>query len=180
MRGTMSTFKVCTFYGFLLDKEAVVLSKKNTFSHRIEFIGDSDICAFGNEGKVSSAKNMFGLKGRMENAYNGYACITARMFNAESHLLAWSGKGVHSNAADWGPNMPSLWKNVLAARDHRWDMNSWIPDVVVINLGVNDLFPPASSETEIVQAYTEFLEEVRKCKCLQERRGLIGMMIALS
>jgi hypothetical protein len=58
---------------------------------KMEFIGDSDTCGFGNEGKASSAKNLFGMKGRLENVYNGYACITARMFDAEEHVLAWSG-----------------------------------------------------------------------------------------
>ena len=57
----------------------------------MEFIGDSDTCGFGNEGKASSAKNLFGMKGRMENVYNSYACVTARMFGAEEHVLAWSG-----------------------------------------------------------------------------------------
>lgn len=60
-------------------------------SRRIEFIGDSATSAFGNEGKVSSSRNIFGMKGRMENVYNGFACITARMFDAEAHVLAWSG-----------------------------------------------------------------------------------------
>ncbi|DAZ95625.1 TPA: hypothetical protein N0F65_002254 [Lagenidium giganteum] len=161
MRGAMSTFKVCTFYGFIVEEDAVVLPCRSQYKHRIEFIGDSDTCAFGNEGKVSSSRNMFGLKGRMENVYNGYACITARMLNAEAHVLAWSGKGVHSNSADWGPNMPALWKNTLASRDGEWDMASWVPDAVVINLGGNDLFPPASSEAEIVDAYASLLEEVR-------------------
>jgi hypothetical protein len=111
MRGTMSTFKVrarantrhefesddamsqvCTFYGFIVDGMAEVLPVDDEPAKRkIEFIGDSDTCAFGNEGKASSAKNLFGLKGRMENAYNGYACVAARMLNAEAHVLAWSG-----------------------------------------------------------------------------------------
>lgn len=72
-------------------------------------------------------------------------------------------KGVHSNSADWGPNMAALWKNTLASRGGRWDMKSWIPDIVVINLGINDLLPPASSEAEIVGAYAQLLAEVRTC-----------------
>jgi len=91
MRGAMSTFKVCTFYGFLVDSEAQVLPCNIQFDHKIEFIGDSDTCAFGNEGQSSSANAIFGMKGRMENVYNGYASITARMFNADHHILAWSG-----------------------------------------------------------------------------------------
>ncbi|KAG3104143.1 hypothetical protein PC121_g834 [Phytophthora cactorum] len=164
MRGAMSTFKVCTFYGFIVEEKAEVLPVDQPEPQpvrKMEFIGDSDTCGFGNEGKASSAKNLFGMKGRMENVYNGYACITARMFDAEEHVLAWSGKGVHSNSADWGPNMPALWKNTLASRPGDWDMSSWIPDVVVINLGINDLSPPASAETDIITGYATFLLEVR-------------------
>ncbi|ETV79010.1 hypothetical protein, variant 1 [Aphanomyces astaci] len=162
MRGAVSTFKVCTFYGFVVDKAAVVLPCDPGFRHRIEFIGDSDTCGFGNEGVATSSKGIFGMKGRMENVYNGYACIAARMFHAEAHILAWSGKGVKSNLGDWGPNMSSMWKNAIASREFPWDLNSWQPHAVVINLGTQDLFPPASSEAEIVEAYTALLEDVRQ------------------
>ncbi|CAK4617114.1 unnamed protein product [Aphanomyces euteiches] len=161
MRGAVSTFKVCTFYGFIVDKAAIVLPYVSPYTHRIEFIGDSDTCGFGNEGVGSSSKGIFGMKGRVENVYNGYACIIARMFNAEAHVLAWSGKGVKSNLGEWGPNMSSMWKHAIASRDFPWDMDAWQPEAVVINLGAQDLFPPASSEAEIVEAYTALLEDVR-------------------
>lgn len=97
MRGAMSTFKVCTFYGFIVDVDAIVLppTEETLNKRKIEFIGDSDTCAFGNEGEISSSKNFFNMKGRLENSYNGYAAIVARMFNAEAHLLAWSGYVFH-------------------------------------------------------------------------------------
>ncbi|OQS03574.1 carbohydrate esterase [Thraustotheca clavata] len=161
MRGAVSTFKVCTFYGFIVDRTANVLPFESTYTRKIEFIGDSDTCGFGNEGAASHNKAFFGMKGRMENVYNAYPCITARMFNAEAHVLAWSGKGVHSNSVDWGPNMSAMWKNTIASREGTWGMTSWMPDAVVINLGGQDLFPPASSEAEIVGAYTSLLEDVR-------------------
>ena len=87
-------WQVCTFYGFIVEENAEVLPVDQSEPHstrKMEFIGDSDTCGFGNEGKASSAKNLFGMKGRMENVYNGYACVTARMFGAEEHVLAWSG-----------------------------------------------------------------------------------------
>lgn len=153
---------MCTFYGFIIESDAEVLPCRPESDRKIEFIGDSVTSAFGNEGKATSSKSRFGIKGRMENVYNGYACILARMFDAEAHVLAWTGKGVHSNAGDWGPNLPMLWKNTIASREGEWDMESWKPDVVVVNLGANDLFPPASLETEIVSAYALFLAEVRQ------------------
>lgn len=163
MRGALSTFKICTFYGFLLDATGMVLPNKNTNGHRkIEFIGDSDTCAFGNEGEASSASNFFNMKGRLENVHNGFASIVSRMLDAESNVLAWSGKGVHSNSLEWGPTMCALWKRTLGSREGLWDMqNDWIPNVVVVHLGGNDLLPPASSETEIIESYTTFIEDIR-------------------
>lgn len=162
---------MCTFYGFIVEASADVLPCKPAPVRKIEFIGDNVTCAFGNEGSSSDVKTRFSMKGRMENVHNGYACILARMFGAEAHVLAWSGKGVHSNSADWGPNMPSLWKNTIASREDAWDMSSWRPDVVIVNLGANDLFPPASLETEIVGAYALLLAEVRQCTYCQEPVG---------
>ncbi|KAI9916181.1 hypothetical protein PsorP6_016893 [Peronosclerospora sorghi] len=46
---------------------------------------------------------------------------------------------------------------------HRdWDMTSCIPDVVVINLGINDLSPPTSAETDIITGYATFLLEIAR------------------
>jgi hypothetical protein len=92
---------------------------------------------------------------------------------------------VHSNAADWGENMLALWKNSLASRlgEYEWDMSSWTPDVVIINLGINDLSPPASSETDIVAAYALLLAEVRSCTFCYSfppaacARGLMGYVV---
>lgn len=75
-------------------------------------------------------------------------------------------KGVHSNLADWGPTMCQLWKSTLASKDISWDMESWMPDAVVIHIGENDLYPPISSETDIIDAYAALLQDVRKCKNL--------------
>lgn len=190
MRGALSTFKVhplalaasrveklmwsllsgqvCTFYGFIVESAAEVLPCRPKAARRIEFIGDSVTSAVGNEGKATSSKSRFGIKGRTENVHNGYACILARMFDAEAHVLAWTGKGVHSNAGDWGPNLPMLWKNTIASREGEgeWGLSTWTPDVVVVNVGANDLFPPASLETEIVSAYALFLAEIRQRTCL--------------
>lgn len=165
MRGAVSTFKVCTFYGFILDADASILPPDeetcSTSARKIEFIGDSDTCAFGNEGETSSTKNFFNMKGRLENAYNGFAGIVSRMLHAEAHVLAWSGKGIHSNTLDWGPTMRTLWRRTLASRESTWDTQEWQPDVVVLHLGGNDLLPPTSSESEIIESYTTFLEEIR-------------------
>ena len=169
MRGAISTFKVCTFYGFLLDIGSQVVTYGDQKQRSIEFIGNSDTCGFGNEGPRTSSTDIFHMKGRTENVYNGYAAIVARMFDAEALILAWTGKGVHSNALDWGPTMADLWTRTLGSRSRRHfqpppefdDHSVVVPDLVVIHLGGNDLLPPISSESDIVGAYTKLINAVR-------------------
>nr|CCA14218.1 carbohydrate esterase putative [Albugo laibachii Nc14] len=161
-KSTLSTFKVCTLYGYILDQNARILPCDVTYKRKFEFIGDSDTTAFGNECKVSD----FRPKAISQNVHNGYACILARMFDAEAHITAWSGKGVHSNSADWGDTMPTLWKKTIASRSIHYDLESWIPDAVVINLGVNDLYPPISSNSDVATAYVKFLREIRRYRPL--------------
>ncbi|KAL0586986.1 hypothetical protein ABG067_003326 [Albugo candida] len=165
VKSTLSTFKVCTLYGFIVDQNARILPCDVTYKRKFEFIGDSDTTAFGNECTVTSSGD-FRPKAIFQNVYNGYACILARMFDAEAHITAWSGKGVHSNSADWGDTMPTLWKKTIASRSNSYDLESWMPDAVVINLGVNDLYPPTSSESDVATAYVEFLREIRRYRPL--------------
>lgn len=109
-------FQVCTFYGFIIDHRGEFLPRPCAKLRTIEFIGDEDTCAFGNEciktrqqhshiqhndpqGSTSNTHSVlhgaFGWKGRMENVYNGYASILARMLQADAHILAWSGYVCH-------------------------------------------------------------------------------------
>jgi hypothetical protein len=57
-------------------------------------------------------------------------------------------------------------------------MASWVPDVVVINLGLNDLSPPASSETDIIQAYASLILQVRTRKCHFSDGSLVHQLTA--
>ena len=62
--------------------------------------------------------------------------------NAETHIEAWSGKGVVRNAIGVpGPPMPEYWTKVDTNSDlNSWDFPiSWVPDAVIIYLGDNDM-----------------------------------------
>lgn len=125
---------------------------------KIEFIGDSITCAYGNEGndryQSFTAPN--------ENAYMSYASITCRALNADQICVAYSGKGVVSN---YGGNtnelMPYLYPRIMPQESTTWDYSKWIPDVVVINLGTNDFSVSAPSETSFVNAYKDLVKKVR-------------------
>ncbi len=142
---------------------------------RIEFIGDSITCGFGIEGK--SAEERFHTD--TENPCKTYAALTAEHFGAEYNLISWSSIGVYSSSCDedaanpadeWV--MPMLYdytdigsSNTFGFEPERWNFNSFVPDVIVLNLGTND-----SSYTKglpervnaFKKAYGSFLRHIRE------------------
>ncbi|MCH5348495.1 MAG: GDSL family lipase [Oscillospiraceae bacterium] len=143
---------------------------------RIEFIGDSITCGFGIEGKSAEE----GFRTATENPYISYAALTARELGADFHLISWSTIGVYSsdckdeNAEK--PNdgwvMPKLYdytdigiEGTLGIEDHiPWDFKSFVPDVIVINLGTNDVSFTKDIPERLEgfkQAYMDFLKNIR-------------------
>lgn len=124
---------------------------------RIEIIGDSITCGYGDEG-VSPCN----FSAETENHYLTYGAVAARALGAELSTVAWSGKGVVNNFGDdvFEP-LPTIYDRLLASDAAPWDF-SWQPDAVVINLGTNDFStgndPP---EAVFVPAYVGFLEHLR-------------------
>lgn len=144
-------------------------------ARKMEFIGDSITCGFGIEGK--SADERFST--RTENPCKTYAALTAEHFGAEYDLISWSSIGVYSSScpedadkpAD-GWIMPMLYDytdigidNILGSEPVLWDFNSFVPDVIVINLGTNDSsftkdIPERTADFK--KAYAEFLRHIRE------------------
>lgn len=142
---------------------------------RIEFIGDSITCGFGIEGK--DAEERFSTD--TENPCKTYAALTAEHFGAEYNLISWSSIGVYSSSCDENadrPNnewvMPMLYdytdigaSNAFGFEPSLWDFTSFVPDVIVINLGTNDSsftrdFPDRINAFK--KAYGDFLRHIRE------------------
>lgn len=124
---------------------------------RIEIVGDSITCGYGNEGESPC-----NFSAETENHYLTYGAIAARALGAELHTVAWSGKGVVYNFGDDKVEpLPTIYDRVLAVSGDVWDF-SWQPDAVVINLGTND-FSTGDDPPEVlfVPAYVELLAHVR-------------------
>ena len=116
----------------------------------IEFIGDSITCGYGLEGIWE--KDTF--KTMLERPDKAYAFLTARALGAEFQLCSWSGIGITSNYVDpatiFLPDtqwlMPACWPYTdkkgqlrLKQEPEVWDASKFPPDIVVINLGTNDI-----------------------------------------
>ncbi|HTV26049.1 MAG TPA: SGNH/GDSL hydrolase family protein [Polyangiaceae bacterium] len=130
---------------------------------RIEVIGDSISCGYGNEG----ADETCGFTPDTENHYLTYGAIAARNVGADLVTVAWSGKGVVCNYGDEATActepMPLYYDRTLPNRaDSVWDFAQYQPQAVVINLGTNDFSTAVDpTDEEFVSAYVELLERVR-------------------
>jgi len=108
---------------------------------RIEFLGDSVTCGYGN----LAPDQTHGFEPSTEDWFGSYAGIAERLLGAQAHCVAWSGLGIVRNF-DPGPipTMSDRYGQANPVSGVEWDGSRWVPDVVVVNLGSNDLFraPP--------------------------------------
>ncbi len=146
------------FLGFTVS-DGSLLAPTQASTKRIEFIGDSITCGYGNEG-TSQYQN---FTNKNENAYMAYGSITGRLLGADVTTVCWSGKGVVQN---YGGNkdelMPSLYQNILPYDKTKiWDYTKWVPQVVVINLGTNDISTVALDGTLFTSQYSKLVDKVR-------------------
>ncbi|MBN1699016.1 MAG: hypothetical protein JW881_15970 [Spirochaetales bacterium] len=128
-------------------------------SRRIEFIGDSITCGYGNEG--TDRYQSFTTKN--ENAYLAYGSVTARLLGADQITVAWSGKGVIRNyGGDTDEVMPALYDRILPYdTTNLWNPGEWIPHATVVNLCTNDYSVGIPDRTQFTTAYTNFVRKIR-------------------
>ncbi|HLM71528.1 MAG TPA: SGNH/GDSL hydrolase family protein, partial [Polyangiaceae bacterium] len=157
-RRTEALFGETRFLGVDLDS-GTLLAPPPPAPRRIEIIGDSITCGYGNEG----ADQFCNFSAATENHYLTYGSIAARNLGADLITVAWSGKGIIYNYGDDKTDpLPSLYDRTLPGdAGSAWDF-AWKPDAVVINLGTNDFSTDGDpSEGEFVGAYEAFLGHVR-------------------
>jgi lysophospholipase L1-like esterase len=162
------------FWGFVLDKGRQLVDAPLLPSRKIEFIGNSITCGYGNEGLKKEEHFDYAT----ENHYYSYASIAARNLEAQHWVVARSGIGAYRNYD--GPKkgnpescMPVqyeyvgyAWKPELRKEQtflrEKWDFSRYQPDVVCINLGTNDLSTPNYDLSLLKQSYQKFLKVVRQ------------------
>lgn len=136
---TEASWGVTTFLGLSLSDGGELLPAPPRPARKIEFIGDSWVCGYGNEATNVHCDDLRPY----ENANRAFALVTARELKAEAHLVCYSGRGLVRNYGD--PQCQStepfphlLDRRLCAEPENRWDAAAWIPDAVVIHLGTND------------------------------------------
>jgi len=140
------------FTGFALNQGGELLAPSR-LAHKIEVIGDSISCGYGNEG--ASEKEHFSPD--TENAYLSYGAVAARAMDAEYICIAWSGRKM------WPDNtIPELYDRALPTDSgSTWDFAQWNPDAVLINLATNDFGPGIPNADKWTAAYKAFVKRVR-------------------
>lgn len=135
----------------------------------IEFIGDSITCGYGVEG-LNAYEN---FKTTTENFTKSYAYLTAQKLDADYSAVCYSGHGIISGySADGSKNseqlVPGVYEQCSKSSGYtdKWDFTSSKHDVVVINLGTNDINyvqkEPETRSQEFIDEYISFLKTVRK------------------
>lgn len=160
----------CAFLGFKA-AQGTVFEKPVEKKHRIEFIGDSFTCGYGNEVSIVAPPEgnpNTGFHSKNENHYLTYSAITARRLGLEYRCVAYSGRGLYrNNTGSEEGTIPKIYLRVFPDETESvlWDVKKEIPDVVVIKLGTNDFFPEAHGnyldDSSFVKTYIEFVKKLR-------------------
>ncbi len=158
---------------------------------RIEFIGDSITCGFGND--MGPEETVF--DDGKENALTAYPAVTAGLLHADFHCVCISGIPLcWASDPSYRLQLPALVPEqegfippvramdehyAYADRNHEeamgkregftpWNFDRFKPDAVVVNLGTNDAFRLRVSgctpeeETYFTRRYTAFLHQLRR------------------
>ena len=126
-------------------------------SAKIEFIGNSITCGFGDDpSEIACGKDEWYDK---HNAYMAYGPLTARALNAQWHISAVSGIGMIHSCCGMKIVMPQVFDKVDMRDDSiQWNFNEYIPDLVTICLGQND---GIQDSTAFCSGYVDFVNTVR-------------------
>ena len=162
------------FWGFVLDQGRKLVEAPTFPSRKIEFIGNSITCGYGNEGLCKEEHFDYAT----ENHYYSYASIAARHLEAQHWVVARSGIGAYRNYGEPQTGSPDscmpvqyeytgyAWKSDLRNEPtflrEKWDFSRFQPDVVCINLGTNDLSTNNYDLALLKAGYQKLLGMVRQ------------------
>jgi lysophospholipase L1-like esterase len=142
--------------------------------HKIEFIGDSITCGYGNEAeKIEDSFRTY-----QENGWDAFAAKTARKLNSDFNCISSSGIGIYSSYTDVDKINDSLLMPMIYNYTDKlyeqstgkssyteWDFTKYSPDLIVINLGTNDGSYVRFDEGRkkiFKKLYVDFLKQIRE------------------
>ena len=162
---TESAWSEGRFKGVEIDAKGAI-SPADVRPRKIEFCGDSFTAGYGDLSPTKDCDNKAVFE--TTDASFSWANLVADKLNAERMINAWSGKGFVANYGD-GPSSlvdpyPAVYQRMPQTRqDSQWDFSRFVPDVVVIFLGLND-FSTKEDPTpqEYKAAYLKHIDFLRQ------------------
>jgi lysophospholipase L1-like esterase len=142
-------------------------------ARRIEFVGDSITCGYGDEASIAAptyTEPNTGYHARNQDVGKAHGPLTAQRLGAEWVTTCVSGRGVYrNNDGSRAGVLPLVYRRTLPdSPTPTWDPRSYVPDVLVVNLGTNDFsvndasgLPSAPPSEPFQQAYAAFVRELR-------------------
>lgn len=164
---TESSVGSCRFKGFTTDATTLLPLERD--DRKIEFIGDSWTCGYGNEVNSTPATTNTGFHSVNEDNYHAWGAIISRKLGAEYMCTAYSGRGVYrNNTGSTSGVLTSIYNHTIADQTlGLWDHSSFHPDVVVIKLGTNDFYKETTQpmvpldSADFVGAEINLVQQVR-------------------
>lgn len=134
------------------------MAREQNKSRKIEFVGDSITCGYGVLGQQSNPTFVT----YEEDSTQTYAFFTAKAFGAELRTECLSGKGFYCNCVGSTDDVRAgdFFKRV-SPFGREYDHTLWVPDVLVVNVGTNDMWGGAKPDM-YMQKLEEFYNFARK------------------
>ena len=131
------TWTKFSFSGLILDEGKNLLPPPEKKKRKIEFIGDSFTSASGNEYPYQDSPPDVE---KYTNVAEGFGPLIADHYEAQFMMSSISGFGM---VLDWEGkkinSIPNVYDRTLNVAEYpKWDFSKWIPNLVVIGLGLND------------------------------------------
>ncbi len=121
------------------------LLKPTLPDRRILWIGDSITCGFGVLGKKSTEP----FSTRTQDVTLTYGWLLSDAFGAQRHIVSVSGYGVAT--ANTGSTtdglIPKIYPQIGLQNTAKWDHEKYQPDLIVVNLGTNDVYGGTDAAT---------------------------------
>ncbi len=157
-----------SFYGFVIPTTSL-MTLPALSTYKMEFIGDSWTCGYGNEVSYTNPSSTPGYHSVNQDNMRAWGYIVAKKFDAQYHCTAISGRGMYRNNSGTTTGViPDEFDKTFAGQSLPvWNFSSYVPDLVVIHLGTNDFYqetvasPTMLDSALYVDKYIAFINTLR-------------------
>lgn len=159
---TQESLATAIFSGLSVTGKLLPTEEKDAL--RLMIYGDSIICGHSNMREDGTDDTQCSAN---ENGLLTYGMRAATMLGAEAHVFSRSGLGLYTNPYNSSLYLKNIYGKVSPLSKTNWDMQSWIPDAVIINIGTNDIWAPNGSTGNVpytaedyAAAYVQMVREM--------------------